>query len=270
MKNVTRGLAVFLLLALAACASVTRAPVTSPQVLEPPSASQAACGDRQFEGEGFVVCPFDPARQEVRLASKDASGNYIHTFAALESALGLNASRVDFAMNAGMFEASGAPVGLFVSNGIEQHGLVTNNGTGNFYMKPNGVFFLDMAGVPHVETTERYAAHQGRALWATQSGPMLLIDGKLNPHFQNDGPSHYVRNGVGITPNGKAYFAISDAPVSFGKFARMFRDTLGCSNALYFDGSVSSLWAPALGREDHGRALGPMVVVLEKSSPLTQ
>ena len=99
---------------------------------------------------------------------------------------------------------------------------------------------------------------------------MLVSGNALNPHFQNDGPSHYVRNGVGVTENGETYFAISEAPVSFGRFARLFRDVLHCPDALYFDGSVSSLWAPSLGRADHGRALGPIVIVLEKPSALTQ
>jgi len=132
------------------------------------------------------------------------------------------------------------------------------------------VFFIDAQGTAHVAATESYAAERAAPQWATQSGPMLVSDRALNPHFQSDGPSRNVRNGVGVTANGQTYFVISEAPISFGKFARLFRDALDCPNALYFDGSISSLWAPSLGREDHGRALGPMVVVLEKAAPLTQ
>ncbi len=267
MPRFARILILLSLIALSACASVTRAPVTQP-VLQPPQVTgrAAACTTKAFDGDSFVVCKYDPAQQELELVSKDGAGNYIRSFAALGNVLGVNASRIAFAMNAGMFEANGAPVGLLVDNGKQQHSLVTNSGTGNFYMKPNGVFFVDSAGAPHVETTEQYAAHEKTPLWATQSGPMLLIDGALNPHFQHDGPSHYVRNGVGTTPNGDTYFAISEAPVSFGTFARLFRDALGCENALYFDGNVSSLWAPSLGRKDHGRALGPLLVVLEEAT----
>jgi len=262
----------FVLIALAACASVTRAP-RSAQL--PPRSMQAApapsaCSEKRFEGDGFIVCAYDPAHQELRLISKGRGGDYVRTFAALDASLGKDASRVAFAMNAGMFDDDGAPVGLYVENGKQQHALVTNDGTGNFYLKPNGVFSTEAGGAPRVETTEHYAARNGSAKWATQSGPMLVSDNALNPHFQNDGPSHYVRNGVGVAEGGETYFAISQTPVSFGKFARLFRDVLHCPNALYFDGNVSSLWAPSLGREDHGRALGPIVLVLEKPAPLTQ
>jgi prepilin-type processing-associated H-X9-DG protein len=89
---------------------------------------------------------------------------------------------------------------------------------------------------------------------------MLVIDDKLHPAFEHDGRSRFVRNGVGIAPDGTPVFAISEDAVSFGKFARLFRDELKCRNALYFDGSVSSLWDPANHRMDSFAALGPMVV----------
>jgi uncharacterized protein YigE (DUF2233 family) len=128
-------------------------------------------------------------------------------------------------------------------------------------MKPNGVFWIDGSGQPHVSTADGYIADAPSPMWATQSGPMLVIKGKLHPDIHTDGDSHYVRNGVGVGRGNAAFFVISDAPVSFGKLARLFRDTLSCPNALYLDGSVSSLWAPSLKRKDAGADLGPMVVV---------
>jgi uncharacterized protein YigE (DUF2233 family) len=46
--------------------------------------------------------------------------------------------------------------------------------------------------------------------------------------------------------------------------ARFFRDGQGCRNALYFDGVVSSLWAPSLARKDNAHPLGPMIVVMDR------
>jgi uncharacterized protein YigE (DUF2233 family) len=92
---------------------------------------------------------------------------------------------------------------------------------------------------------------------------MLVIGGKLHPKFDPDGPSRYIRNGVGVTKDGKPLFVISDDPVSFGKFARFFRDGLRTPNALYFDGAVSSLWDPAAGRQDAHKPLGPIIVALK-------
>jgi uncharacterized protein YigE (DUF2233 family) len=93
---------------------------------------------------------------------------------------------------------------------------------------------------------------------------MLLINGAMHPSIQDDGPSRLVRNGVGVRGPHKAFFAISEDPVSFGKFARLFRDALDCTDALYFDGSVSSLWVPSQNREDKAVPFGPMVIVRDK------
>ncbi len=85
---------------------------------------------------------------------------------------------------------------------------------------------------------------------------MLVIDGQIHPTFEVDGPSRYERNGVGIDPGGQPVLAISRDGVSFGKFGRLFRDRLGARNALYLDGSVSSLWDPVAGRRDRSAPLG--------------
>ena len=101
------------------------------------------------------------------------------------------------------------------------------------------------------------------AAWAAsvrQSGPMLAIDGALHPRFLPDSDSYKIRNGVGVSADGtEAVFALSEAPVNFHTFARFFRDEMGLPNALYFDGTISRLFAPDLGRDDMGVAMGPMV-----------
>jgi uncharacterized protein YigE (DUF2233 family) len=84
---------------------------------------------------------------------------------------------------------------------------------------------------------------------ATQSGPLLVSNGKLHPKFLPDSPSLYVRNGVGVTRDSQVVFAMSLLPVNLYEFAALFRDTLGCPNALYLDGSISQVYAPDLGRE---------------------
>lgn len=139
--------------------------------------------------------------------------------------------------------------------------LNRRSGGGNFHLLPNGVFAQDQKGRVHVAASEKFAERVPRARWATQSGPMLVIDGKLHPRFDEDGPSRLIRNGVGVSDARTAWFAISDEGVSFGRFARLFRDGLGCRNALFLDGSVSSLWHPAEGRQDAVADLGPMIVV---------
>lgn len=135
---------------------------------------------------------------------------------------------------------------------------MTRSGPGNFGLLPNGVFCV--GDTLAVFESQRFAERPPECRYATQSGPMLVIDGGLHPRFLVDSTSRYIRNGVGVTEDGeKAFFAISDRPVTFHEFGRLFRDVLQTPNALYFDGRISRLYAPALGRDDFGFQMGPMV-----------
>lgn len=218
------------------------------------------CVVQTFETDVFTVCT--ARASEIRLYWDDGEGAALRTFRALNDYLGDDARRVRFAMNAGMYNDAGAPIGLYVANGRERKALATREGPGNFHMMPNGVFSIDADGYARVETTQAFQTRAGEPRWATQSGPMLVIDGALHPAFQDDGPSKLIRNGVGVCEDGAVKAVISETPVSFGRFARLFRDQLGCANALFLDGTVSSLWAPSLDRRDAGVPLGPMLAAV--------
>jgi len=167
-------------------------------------------------------------------------------------------------MNAGMYDEEGAPVGLYVEEGRRLKRINLRSGPGNFHLMPNGVFAVDSKGRVSVTPSREFAAKPRSPRWATQSGPMLVVHGKLHPRFDADGPSRLVRDGVGVKDGATAFFAISEDGVSFGRFARFFRDRLGCADALFLDGSVSSLWDPGAGRQDGYSGLGPMIVVLRQ------
>lgn len=217
-----------------------------------------ACWSQAFEGDGFTVCLYEPATDELRLAKEIHGG-----LPGLKAALGDDAARVRFAMNAGMYEDEATPTGLFVADGQTRQPLNRAEGGGNFFLKPNGVFWTDAAGAPHIDETEAFAAAAPAARFATQSGPLLVAGGAMHPAVQPNGASRFIRNGVGVR-GGLAYFVISDAPVSFGRFARFLRDALDCPDALYLDGSVSSLWAPGLARLDRRTGLGTFVLVARR------
>jgi prepilin-type processing-associated H-X9-DG protein len=224
-----------------------------------PSAAPAApetCRPLQAQGETFTVCAIDLRRQRLRLFWLQEDGRPYGSLGTLAEKQG---GRLSFAMNAGMYDKDQAPVGLYVEDGRELRHASTTDGPGNFHLKPNGVFWVkgDRAGVLD---TARYLRTKVRPDYATQSGPMLVIDGQIHPKISADGPSQKIRNGVGVTGDGHvAIFAISERPVTFGAFARLFKDDLGCRNALFLDGSVSSLYAPGIGRSDISRPLGPLV-----------
>lgn len=214
-----------------------------------------------FEGSRFTVC--DPGTGKLQLIAAGRDETALRDFAGVISKI--PAEQVAFAMNAGMFDEAGRPIGLAVVDGRQVHAINTRDGGGNFHLKPNGVFLVRRNGSAAVVTSETFKNSSNIAL-ATQSGPMLVIDGAIHPKFDSDGPSRFIRNGVGIAPNGRALFVISNEVVSFGKLARFFRDGLKAKNALYFDGSVSSLWDPANGRMDAGVPLGPMIVALKPAA----
>ncbi len=45
-------------------------------------------------------------------------------------------------MNGGMFEADNTPKGLYIENSRILKPLDTSQGSGNFYLQPNGVFYI--------------------------------------------------------------------------------------------------------------------------------
>ena len=94
---------------------------------------------------------------------------------------------------------------------------------------------------------------------------MLVIGGDIHPKFQPESDSQKRRNGVGVTEAGEVIFVLSDTPVRFYDFAVFFRDELKTPNALYLDGTISRIFAPELGRNDPGAAMGPIVGVVVKN-----
>jgi uncharacterized protein YigE (DUF2233 family) len=248
------------LLALTAC---SREPEREPAPPPREVAFAGHCEPRRFEGASFTLCRFDPRRHDLELIL-DRDGAPLRSFEALEPVLGTRRPRLLFAMNAGMYDEDGRPIGLHIEAGRRRHAVNLRGGPGNFHLKPNGVFAVAADGRVAIVPSERLSRLPFRPHWATQSGPMLVIDGRLHPRFRANGPSLNIRNGVGVADPHTAWFAISEEPVSFGRFARLFRDALGCRNALYLDGAVSSLWDPGAGRRDRGYEIGPMIAVFRK------
>jgi prepilin-type processing-associated H-X9-DG protein len=223
-------------------------------------AARAACMPMSFDGASYTTCTFDMKRDDLRLYWRDGDGKPYGNFSALARRLKAKGRTLRFAMNAGMFEEDLSPVGLYVEDSKRAQRADTRDGDSNFHMKPNGVFWIGdkVAGV--VETS-RYLANPPPARFATQSGPMLVIDGRIHPRILPTGSSEKLRNGVCVRDGINVIFAISDHEVTFHAFARFFKDGLNCANALFLDGSVSSLYAPDINRDDELAPLGPMVGV---------
>ena len=222
-----------------------------------PSAAMA-CENLTYKSNDYTLCEVT-LNDDLRLFHTDKNGILYGSFGQINAGLALNNQKLGFAMNAGMYHKDRSPVGLFIENSTEKNPIADGGTYGNFGLKPNGVFCFGQDSFAVIETNT-FRASNPACKFATQSGPMLVIDGKLHPRFLPKSTSRYIRNGVGVSADGStAIFVISNNRVTFHAFGSLFRDHLNTPNALYFDGKVSRLYAPDLSRHDKGFALGVMV-----------
>jgi uncharacterized protein YigE (DUF2233 family) len=227
----------------------------------PSTALDPASGPAVLTSARFTTVRVDLQTNRLELFLRDERGRPFKRFDQLEAWLAGRNEHLHFAMNAGMYKPDFSPVGLLVKDGKELSPLNVGEGGGNFFLKPNGVFFVSDSGPRIVETTE-YPALAHNVRLATQSGPLLLRKGVISPAFDAASTSRLIRNGVGISKN-TVLFVISEQPINFYEFAVFFRDELQCEDALYLDGVVSSLYSAKLKRNDARADLGPIIGVVQ-------
>ena len=222
--------------------------------------AHADCRALSAQGGSYTVCTFDTRKDRISLFNLDGNGQPYGSFVALQRALEGQGQALNFAMNGGMFGTDLKPVGLYVEGGKQLHKINLRNGAGNFHLKPNGVFYVagQKAGVME---SDAFLKSGIKPDYATQSGPMLVVNGQVHPKLSPTGTSLKIRNGVGMVDDHTIVFAISNGFVTFYDFASLFLNELKCKNALFLDGSVSGLYAPDIGRNDFTTPLGPLVAV---------
>lgn len=209
----------------------------------------------------FTTVRVNARTERLKLFLRDDAGRTFNRFDRLRSWLAARDERLRFAMNAGMFHPDLSPVGLLVQDGREVSPLNLSDGAGNFFLKPNGVFFVSQSGPRVVESSEYPALARGVRL-ATQSGPLLVRNGVLHPSIKAESTSRLLRNGVGVSGD-TIMFVISEQPVNLYEMATHFRDELRCPDALYLDGVVSGLYSIDLQRDDSTADLGPIIGVVQ-------
>jgi len=167
-----------------------------------------------------------------------------------------------YACNGGMYLKDNNPQGLYIQDGK----LITEmdekqEGYGNFYMQPNGVFVLTKDSAEIVKSTDLKNRGYKDVIFATQSGPMLIIDGNINSKFSKNSKHLNIRNGVGVNDKNEVILVKSETPVSFYEMARLFKEKYNCKNALYLDGVISRAYLPEIDKQDLGGNFGVMIYV---------
>lgn len=209
----------------------------------------------------FAFYVVNPKQKEVFLYLKKK--DEVNSIANFKSLLIQNKEELLFAMNGGMYKRDKSPQGLCIQDGIIKSVIDTNSGDGNFYLKPNGVFYLDTKDSAVVCKTEDFK-NDKMIKCATQSGPMLLIDGKIHNAFNKNSTNLNIRNGVGILKDNKILFAMSKKEINFYEFAEFFKSK-GCINALYLDGFVSRVYCPSQNWKQTDGDFGILIGVVSKN-----
>lgn len=229
-----------------------------------PTDLPAPCRETTFEQVDYAICEIDLRTFDVGIFHAGAGGKAYGSLQAFERTMMANGTPVILSMNAGMYHEGLGPVGLLIEDGRQLSPAEESDGEGNFFLKPNGIFLVDGDGGAAVMETGAFLANRPITRYATQSGPMLVIDGKIHPRFLPDGTSRYTRNGVGVRDANTVVLAISLSGVSLGSFARLFRDELDCPNALFLDGDISTLSNGKKTLLGGKGPVGPILAVSEK------
>jgi uncharacterized protein YigE (DUF2233 family) len=225
------------------------------------------CTRIAFEDRPYTLCQAALSRFSVRLFWQRPDGSPYTYLSALPKT-DEKGGRLAFALNGGMYHPDYKPVGLYVEAGRQLVQANTSSGPGNFHLKPNGIFYVGERDAGVMET-EAFLRQRPQAAYATQSGPMLVIDGKLHPRIAKARSSEKARDGVCVRDGTLVLFALSEGDVPFDTFERLFRDGLKCRNALFLDGgSAPALYEPSSSRTGNVLVgLGPMIAVYEKPAP---
>ncbi|WP_345370277.1 phosphodiester glycosidase family protein [Algivirga pacifica] len=219
-----------------------------------------------FKGKKYMVQKVYLPDGNLRMHWNTSAKSPLRSFENVRQLLQEEGREMHFVTNGGIFKPGLVPEGLYVENGKQLVSLNLEEGRGNYYLKPNGVFYIDQQWRGAVIPSEQYLnIDTTQVKYALQSGPMLLIDGEIHPVFNPESTSRYIRSGVGVKGE-DAIFVISKVPVTFYEFASFFKKIMKCDNALYLDGAISEMYQKDVSKQ--GRRHADFSVMISESKPL--
>ena len=161
-----------------------------------------SCKDENKINTDFIIYQTNSEKEKTELFWKNDKNIPLKSLKNLKNFVDSEKGNLKFAMNGGMFVENNIPKGLYIEDFQTLNQIDTLSGKGNFYLKPNGIFYITKSNNYEIVTTKNFRFNSD-IKYATQSGPMLIVDGKINPIFQKDSKNINIRNGVGILQNGE-------------------------------------------------------------------
>ena len=165
------------------------------------------------------------------------------------------------ATNGGIFDKKFNSLGLLIENGKVIKPLNLKNGKGNFYLKPNGVFFINNSKA-NIFSSDEFSKLAIEPSFAIQSGPLLIQNSKINSSFLPDSKSKFIRNAIGINYKSEIILIITKEKVSLYNFAKHLKENLKCKNALYLDGGISGFYSTKY-LKNIDKEFGSIIVITE-------
>ena len=204
--------------------------------------------EKNFRENSFSFIEVDLNKYHIRFFWKDQNGEYFHTFENVEKWIKRKGESIIAITNGGIYEPDYSPTGLYIEKGTLKSPLNLNEGDGNFFLKPNGIFLITENRAKIIESLYFNPEKISMIEYAQQSGPLLVLNNKIHPVFKKNSHHRKLRSGIGVNENKKVYIAISNCAVTFYEFATFFKEDLKCPNALYLDGTISRLYAPLINK----------------------
>lgn len=211
------------------------------------------------QSKDFVDYKYNPSKENIGLFLKNSNNKPYASLNTLKEELTKNNKQILFAMNAGMYMENLMPLGLYIEDSKTIRKLnEAKNKYGNFYIEPNGVFFKTTNSF-HIVSREKYQIiSKNNISFATQSGPLLIIDGGINSNITKLTGST-TRNAACINDEKDLILTISTKSVTFSELANHLKNNLHCQNAIFLDGGISDY----LDTNHNGliRGLGPLIAI---------
>lgn len=226
-------------------------------------------GPRDWHHDGVHYHLVSVRTDHVRIVWAGDDGRPLRSFPAIHDHVVATGETPRVILNGGIFEPGGIPSGLLVQGGRMLRPLNTAEGRGNFYLQPNGVFFVSDAGAGVLTTAEYHRQPPPNVREAVQSGPLLLRRGQRHPAFNRASDSRLHRNGVGVRRDGVVVLLMtdfeSDKRPNLWEFSDAFL-ALDCPDALFLDGDLCQLRTGEAMRQP-GNLMGSFIVLVDPVEP---